>query len=142
VPVRPSTVHPKPTPEEPEFNWDPEIDLGKSGGFLWTTQRDRIHRQSDGTLKVWITRTPIAEEMEKVRDFFARAGETMDLEQYGYSLWLYQVRCSANQSRFLRTADYSKTKQVLRVHDAIEPWDDAIPESMAEYMIQTVCQNK
>ncbi len=66
---------------------------------------------------------------------------TAEAKSQGYSLDRYELKCAARKLRLASSTDYDKDGRVLHStsFDSAS-WDDVIPDSVGEAILQTVCR--
>lgn len=111
--------------------------------FGWKYRSVDIHRQLDGSLKVWVKRMPRTGQETAARESLRADGVTFDPELYAYSLWLYQIKCRDRLLQVIATADFDTEGAALAAVDRqmeAPRWKNAIPDSIGESILNAVCK--
>lgn len=92
----------------------------KEAMYLYNTRK--ITCEANGTLRVWIKGT------------YDDAGKSMA------TMSRYELKCRANQLRITSQTEYNRNGTVATSVSYKNPeWDEAIPDSVGERVLQTVC---
>lgn len=131
---------PKPTPKS---NWptytpcgvyyrdakDFVDDLNKGWRLIGETNDDYLWHDSD---------KEICDADSKVLKAWIKAIHRK--EKAAYSLMLYELKCETNQFRLKSSADYDTSGNLLQSEKYDTTWEDAIPDSAGEVILNKVCR--
>lgn len=57
-----------------------------------------------------------------------------------YQIVRYELKCRSNQIKIVSGTDYDKSGKVLKLRTYDDPtWEDAIPDSIGEAILETIC---
>jgi hypothetical protein len=108
--------------EKIKVEWRPAA-MSNEDDFYYNTRKMRCDK---GVLKVWIK--VVAKKTKSTA------------EVSPYSIRRYELKCGSSEVRVISSTAYGKTGDVLlsqQFSNAI--WEEAIPGSIAEHILETVC---
>ena len=108
--------------DEIKVEWRPAA-MSNEDDFYYNTRKMRCNK---GVLKVWI---------KAVAKYTKSTAEVSP-----YSIRRYELKCGSNEVRVISSTAYGKTGDVLLSQEFPNAnWEEAIPGSIAEHILETVC---
>ena len=127
-----------------KLEWD---IVARNDTYMYAYNPKRVTRTSDGTLKVWIKQLPTLEAFangkakEAQIEIRKKTGKpTAGYNEWSYNLILFEYSCSERRSRILSVIDYGKNGAMLDSEKPVMEWEDIIPDSVDEKIMEHVCK--
>ena len=122
------------------------IIFSANKSHYWMYSLKRITRSPKGAVRMWVKQTPSHEALASgstKRELIAKREElgltTRGYENWSYSLIQFDLKCRQRKTRFLMRVDYNSDGNVLDTHEETGQWDEVVPDSVAERMLNVAC---
>jgi hypothetical protein len=115
----------------------------------WMYSPKRVTRTAKGITRIWVKQTPSHDSLlngDAKRELIRKREElgltTRGYENWSYSLIQFDLKCRERKTRLIMRTDYNSEGDVLDTDEEPGHWDEVVPESVAERMLNVACNRR